>query len=73
MDLSQDVTLTFTGLTATTDYLILTSEDGIHWRKQQESLITSDASGNISFDANHFSLFIAAKMPPEPSCALSVS
>lgn len=37
IDLSQDVTLTFTGLTANTDYLILTSEDGISWRKQHES------------------------------------
>lgn len=72
MQLSNPVEVTITGATANTDYYVFTSEDGIAWKRQSPTPYTSDASGNVVFDTDHFSLFTLAEIPSSPICDLQV-
>lgn len=75
MELDRSVTLSFTGVSPSSEYRILRSEDGIFWVDQVFPNVFSDASGKLSFSTSRFSYFAAVPVVPvpPPTCAISAA
>ncbi len=75
MELDRSVTLSFSGVSPSSEYRILRSEDGLSWIDQTGSTVFSDAAGRLSFDTSNFSYFaaVSAVPPPPPTCTVAVS
>ncbi len=76
LKLSQPVMLSFTNLTGSEKYRVITSEDGIIWNDVEQSgkLYQADKNGEITFQTNHFSYFaLLADVPvvTPPNCSMT--
>lgn len=57
MRLNKSVSIEVGGLTASTRYDLVSSEDGIAWTRHGSGSITADLSGKARFDTDHFTYF----------------